>query len=298
MTIIYNMFRTWCPVFIFLGLAFLGPEISAEDQSCIPYQESPWIQRKSIVLNDKTFAEGKLRIYPGVMILELYGSNYQMGYQHGAMLRYEIEDIIEIQKDSAKKSNRQVSLETVRAAITYKKTWPKWAKEEIQGISDGSEIPVADIVWLNIYHQDILKTPKEKDNWMPDYGIAFFHKEGQYKVAGIIKPGMVGIFSGVNEKGCILTNLEDDKKTSSDRINLLFTLGTGMCDVSRSDLENGFTISGDIISIISNKSSWLLCVNNETAQKGSVDFVSEDYYKKCPACVLKKSDGIEETNIE
>ncbi len=285
-------------IFVLAAVILWPGSSAADDQTCTPYEGAPWIQRKSIVINDETFAEGKLRIYPGVMILQLYGTPYQMGRQHGAMLKNEIADIIESRKTEVKINGGEIYMETLRAMITYKNKWPKWAVEEIKGISDGAGVPLMDLVWLNTYQMDAPNSQKTKADWMPDYGVAFYHRQGQYKVAGIIKPGMVGTMAGVNETGCFMPYDGGEGQSSLDRIKMSYALGTGMCDIKKNGPKKSLNVSGDLVNIVFSESTKLLCLRNEDKEKGAVDFKSEEYYRECPICQTRQTGEVTEANVE
>ena len=85
------------------------------------------------------------------LILHVEGSPYQMGYQHGKLLKEQITHNIATYIDNSKQgSNTKASsfLKTMDEVLTYV---PEHFKEEMQGIADGSELPLQKILILNLF---------------------------------------------------------------------------------------------------------------------------------------------------
>jgi hypothetical protein len=91
---------------------------------------------------------GWLEEINGVIILHISGSNYEMGYQHGYLLKDEIEESMRAQLSSFE-----------RRGFSYNKLLDIWNimenylqeeyKEEMQGMADGSGLSIEDICVLS-----------------------------------------------------------------------------------------------------------------------------------------------------
>ncbi|WP_175637069.1 C45 family autoproteolytic acyltransferase/hydolase [Oceanobacillus sojae] len=95
--------------------------------------------------------------------LELDGSFYEQGKKHGEVLKAEIQKNIDRYKEALRQFNLQkINYEKlVDDNFEFlKKNHPEYA-EELQGLSDGSEIELDDILFINIPLYFILR-------WLPD----------------------------------------------------------------------------------------------------------------------------------
>jgi hypothetical protein len=85
------------------------------------------------------------------LILHVEGSPYEMGYQHGKLAKEQIARNIATYIDNPKQaSNTKVSsfIKKIDEVLTHV---PEYFKQEMQGIADGSELPLQKIIILNLF---------------------------------------------------------------------------------------------------------------------------------------------------
>ncbi len=117
---------------IFLMLSSYGTSISLNDN----------IHLKNNELT-KLLEGSNLEVYDGFKILYVNGSHYQMGYQHGFLLKDEVQENVRAFID---KINREASYQEYLDIWNKTKPYiPNIYIEEMQGISDGAEISLEDL---------------------------------------------------------------------------------------------------------------------------------------------------------
>lgn len=97
---------------------------------------------------------GWLEIRDGVKILHLSGTNYEMGYQHGFLLKDDIPKTLRMHKTLFE--NRGMSYEElVNKWIILKDQLPEYYKDELKGLVDSSGLTEEEIGVLNICHDAV-----------------------------------------------------------------------------------------------------------------------------------------------
>lgn len=98
-------------------------------------------------------SNGSLATKNGQWILRLSGTPYEMGYQHGKLLREEIERNIAtyLENPPADEADRAKATSFAQALPNLLSFVPKRFQEEMKGIADGSGIPLKKILTLNLF---------------------------------------------------------------------------------------------------------------------------------------------------
>lgn len=188
----------------------------------------------------KTFEGGKLYENGKINVAVLEGNYYEMGQQYGELLKDEIMEFYKIAIEGKIINNNSSTLEQLKGFIA-KMAWsgyPQRQKEIFRGMSQTSGLSVDQLVLLdqNVAITHILMgssgTPQALDacsfvaawadytkdgkvicgrnlDWLPalkNYArfltvIVFNPTDGSNSVATIIYAGMVGVVSGINDKG-------------------------------------------------------------------------------------------------
>jgi hypothetical protein len=102
--------------------------------------------------------KGFLEEVGGHKVLHVAGSHYEMGFQHGALLKQDVHEMVRYLLDVKSKDitfewngikflNPRKVIAGIQA--TQKKFIPKWYFEELQGLADGSGVPLEDVVACN-----------------------------------------------------------------------------------------------------------------------------------------------------
>jgi len=120
---------------------------------------------QSLSVNGQRFSEksdvsslldgGHLEVYDGVKVLFINGSYYELGYQHGYLLKDEVQENVRAFIDHAEK---------VSSYYTFLDIWnitkqyiPSCYLEELQGIADGADISIEDLAvsYMTILYMDM-----------------------------------------------------------------------------------------------------------------------------------------------
>ncbi len=126
---------------IIFSILFLVPIISATYSDSIMQDEK--INGSKTRLTTKILNGGWLEERDGIRILHVNGSNYEMGYQHGFLLREDVQE------------NIRAFLAFAQTSISYEKLLLMWNAaqpyvpdehvQEMQGIADGANVSFSDI---------------------------------------------------------------------------------------------------------------------------------------------------------
>lgn len=114
----------------------------------------PSSARESLpALVEHRYGEGRLEDREGLRVLHLSGSPYEMGYQHGVLLRQEIRSAIRWRIYEQLVSNKQVShLWLLRVARHVNSFLAPSYREEMRGLADGAGIAYSDVLLLNSFN--------------------------------------------------------------------------------------------------------------------------------------------------
>ncbi len=122
-------------------LSNIGSDLQDEDE-----QESK--DTNSVTYTTSPLHDGWLEIRDGVKILHLEGSHYDMGFQHGDLLKDEIQKNLRTQMTYF--DAKGWTHEKIMEKYDYMKEFlPQEYQDEIQGMVDGSGLPFEDIAVLN-----------------------------------------------------------------------------------------------------------------------------------------------------
>ncbi|MFM1802599.1 MAG: hypothetical protein RJA81_1951 [Planctomycetota bacterium] len=102
--------------------------------------------------------QGFLEEVGGHKVLHVKGSPYEMGYQHGALLKSNVHEMVRFLLDVKSKEitfewngikflNPRKVIAGIQA--TQKKFIPQWYFDELQGLADGSGVPLEDVIACN-----------------------------------------------------------------------------------------------------------------------------------------------------
>lgn len=106
--------------------------------------------------------------------VELSGSNYEIGYQHGELLKPQIHSLIEMlmhRISCESSSDRDFITKSIKKYIPYIESTAPHILSEIKGIADGSESNLPDVMFLNLRHE-ILNGLLEVGDECTSFGIA------------------------------------------------------------------------------------------------------------------------------
>ncbi len=96
--------------------------------------------------------QGFLEQLQGQQVLHLKGTSYERGYQHGVLLKDQIKHNLSTYIDSAPKSPVPGRVEAFMQNIpTLMSHVPDHFKQEMQGVADGSGMPIYKIIALNLF---------------------------------------------------------------------------------------------------------------------------------------------------
>jgi len=128
---------------LLLMILFLSPVQSIQN-------DSDFIDIKKTDLHEKLLVGGWVEEREGITIPHVNGKNYQMGYQHGSLLKEKISQNYRalFSLDDENRTNYSRALE-----IWHKKMKDNISieyKEELQGLADGSESDINDTIVFNI----------------------------------------------------------------------------------------------------------------------------------------------------
>lgn len=95
--------------------------------------------------------KGFLEQKNGQQVLHLKGGSYERGYQHGVLLKQQVQRNINAYVDNAKSPIPGRAEEFAKNIPLLLSFVPDHFKEEMQGLADGSEVPLPKIIALNLF---------------------------------------------------------------------------------------------------------------------------------------------------
>lgn len=207
-----------------------------------------------------------------IKLIELTGSNYQKGYSHGLLLEEDIKFVI---KELKKIINNEPFYKNIinniilnRTLKNYMSYIPQKYLEEIKGISDAANVDFRDVLLLNVYDDiynvfgctnfanwdnDNLIHGRNLDYLYPELMwnnsiILYFKNEDYNDFISVTWPGLIGVLTGVNEKGLSLGSMTSKSPNQSKN-----RIPTGF--LYRKILENAKNIKNTQIILNENKPS-------------------------------------------
>ncbi len=276
-------------------------DIAETLKSCPPVPIGPLVERKSIVIKHEHFGEGKLYFYPGIVLVHLYGTPYERGYQHGAMQKAEIEKTIKLFRKA-----RPGPMEALKTISFYRELRDRseGLRQELLGMADGAEISVWELVWLNRAYMKYGPPKKDDDPpaafssapsfdvseesrrlWqaagMPGWTIFVHHPEALPEYVVLSRPGAVFAMAGMRRTGCCLS----EEGVFENREGL----GKGLCGAAKSEVQTNCMLSffeGEReIKAYFFGGTEVVCFSRDKGQSfGALDMETYTWRPRCPAC--------------
>lgn len=178
-----------------------------------------------------------------LVIVELKGTPYEMGYQHGKLLKREIHGMIEvfttIMELEMSPTSWIKSIVLNYLTLSYFHATPDKYLQEIKGIAEGADVTVKEIFLLNIFdelfnlaqctnvavwdeftfngeivHGRNLDYDFQKYLWNRQVVFVYQPVDGQ-KIVSISWPGYMGVLTGMNENGLTLGSMTSKSNKNS-----------------------------------------------------------------------------------
>jgi predicted choloylglycine hydrolase len=171
-----------------------------------------------------TFGPASLRIVDGIPIIHLYGSHQEMGRQYGTLLKPNLAALLDgylpklLRTDERRKK-------VLALAKEMEKHIPAGYRAETKALAAAAGIPYDDVLLANtvfdlrseLYCSSLVAVGKRSGDGKPIFGrnldffplgiadrhscVIVFHPDAGRPVAAIGFPGLVGIYSGMNDAG-------------------------------------------------------------------------------------------------
>jgi isopenicillin-N N-acyltransferase-like protein len=162
-------------------------------------------------------------------VVRLSGSHYQMGWRHGRLLAAEIREIFQgyVEHGLVAREGFRL-LDLIGSARRFERYVPAGLREEMRGIADGAGVPYERILLLNTFADATLgRSPRlcsalavqtregllvarnldwEDHDVAHRSGVVFvLEGDGEQAVMSVGWPGMVGVVTGMNRAGLVIT---------------------------------------------------------------------------------------------
>ena len=179
-------------------------------------------QQEVITLDNgtKQFRGGELKYVEGIAFLKLSGTDYEMGLQHGVLLKEERE---QFNKMLDKYSSIPIWLRRLfmrSSLLSSAAQFPEFIQQEMQGLAEGAGVTYVDVVYDNfvgaygctsalvqdnntLLHGRNMDWPKAE---MGNYTVVIeYNPEGKYRYVSVMFPGVVTTLTGMNQNGITLS---------------------------------------------------------------------------------------------
>jgi hypothetical protein len=263
----------------------LAGAAGSDSDPCPASAAAPLIHRRSIAIIGASYGEGVMDVYPGIMLLSLHGTDYQMGYQHGAMLRDEIGDAVRRMKAEGGPGAGTAGL--MRSIYLFSRL-PEEEKEEIKGMAYGSGIDVWSLVRLNSsYIIEYEKGASAAGNGDPGLAVIIYHHKDGRKISAVARPGMIGAIAGMREQTCCLTltpNMAGKRESSPDIAGVRSALRTGLCGQGPASVRDQCVLApeGGGLIIKLDSPGGLICLSRDQGVSWSAADLGQEAW--CPSC--------------
>lgn len=212
--------------------------------SLVIYLNNPLSYRGAVADEPTTLPDLPKQKIGNVPIITLEGTPYQMGYQHGLLLRGEIQEMIKIlhtvtgQTPTPQGWAKSTYLNYL--ALSYFHAVPERYRQELRGLARGAGVSLRELILLNSY-DDIYQLSqctslavwgRYTRSGQPVHGrnldyeltdrlwnrqVVFVYKPGDgYPFISVAWPGYIGVFTGMNQGGLALGALSS--RTPKDSI--------------------------------------------------------------------------------
>ncbi len=198
-------------------------------------------------------ASAQLETRSGIEVLHVYGTPYEMGFQHGSAFKDRIQKLVKNFLGTyvyPRTRNKGYLWDKTQAMLP---TIPKHLLEEVRGVADGAGVSQEEILMAHTYVDVLtrlgcsflgagseataggkLVTARNLD-WTVDKDlqasavVVVYHPTGGQAFLSFTYNGLVGVISGVNESGQMVEiNLSPNLENSWSGQPMLFTLRTAL----------------------------------------------------------------------
>jgi isopenicillin-N N-acyltransferase like protein len=182
-------------------------------------------------------AKGRIEQVEGLTVLHLKGSPYEMGYQHGALARKQVQETMALVDGLLKEAKEDVGLPRFAAEFLLGSEYriclpyiPERYQRELEGLADGAEVDLNKLRWLLViselterYCSAFAVFGKATGNgklyhgrnldWMMNTGLQndaaliCYEPDGFTPFASAGYLGSIGVLSGMNVEGISISQI-------------------------------------------------------------------------------------------
>ena len=165
-------------------------------------------QQEVITLDNgtKQFRGGELKYVEGIAFLKLSGTDYEMGLQHGVLLKEEREQFNKMLDKYASIPIWLRRLFMRSSLLSSAAQFPEFIQQEMQGLAEGAGVTYVDVVYDNfvgaygctsalfqdnntLLHGRNMDWPKSE---MGNYTVVIeYNPEGKYRYVSVMFPGVL-----------------------------------------------------------------------------------------------------------
>ncbi|MBY0587522.1 alpha/beta hydrolase family protein [bacterium] len=169
-------------------------------------------------------------------VVHLVGSPREMGLAQGRLMQQEIADNVRLLVHEHAVKDHQISLEALdKEAAEQVGAWPASLQQELEGLAEGSKVPLADIKRLQVALRPIASRSGagyagrtlggrllqvlsvEPGHPLPARAmLAVYHRPEGIRYASVTLAGYLGTLAGLNEEGISITTLPVPSSDRSD----------------------------------------------------------------------------------
>ena len=254
------------------------------DAICPPSRRKPVFQRKSIVMKDGHFGEGRMELLPDVLVLRLNGTAFERGYQHGAMLKHEIGTrLLMIKKDY----EGNLAVLRMSSWLRYRFSWSSSVRGYIRGMAKGSGARLSDLAMLsfiapgNYPSVPIRRSPGELD--FPSWHVEATSTEEGKRYLVITRPGLSGALAVLDGNACKVAD-------SDNREGLLFPPFDEHLREDGITEECSFELASALgpVSVLLEPGPGAVCIQRKDKTPGAIDFETGRWRPSCEACLREE----------
>ena len=152
-----------------------------------------------------TVPSGELRWIGDLPVLRLRGTSYEMGYQHGTLMRRQVRASV---KNLLAFADRQMFLPGLGRVVARRKLDRAWRQmkprmperflEEMKGLSDGAQVSLRDLQRIHALPESV--GGATLSNVQKYSTLIIYEPKGQRSFVSIGWLGFIGVLSGVNRQ--------------------------------------------------------------------------------------------------
>ena len=257
--------------------------------ACIPADK---YQQEVVTLDNgtKQFRGGELRYVEGIAFLKLSGTDYEMGLQHGVLIKEEREQFNKMLDKYASIPIWLRRLFMRSSHLSSAAQLSEFIQQEMQGLAEGAGVTYVDVVYDNLVGAFRCTSALFQDNntllhgrnmdWpkseMGNYTVVIeYNPEGKDRYVSVGFPGVVTAFTSMNQNGITLSgNASDIIKGDEKRDNLLF-FTTKEVLTTASDMDDVDTLLNRFETPV----GCMVTIGSALEQSGAIYDVVGDVYK-------------------